>query len=420
MSTQLSSPSHFTAAGALSLAALCLDADTAEALRDFAVSRGGLRPPLELHTYLLAPGDSLLASLEGERPDICLVDFDSDPAGAARAAARIHAELPDTDLIAISQDGHSQAILLAMRSGCGEYLSKPLAADELGQALERVRSRKRELGAARSGAQVLLFMGSKGGVGATALATQLGMHLAQHCHRRTLLADLQPVAGAAALYLGIAQPPYHFFDLADNANRLDQELLPSFLARHASGLDLLPGPESAIPPRLSTSAVLQTLDFLRGQYDFLLLDCPYGLDELNLELVRACQRLYLITVAELVALRNAARLLQLLAEKDVPREKTQVVLNRYAKRAAFADAQITRALKQELFRKIPNQYPQLLRALSAGDASALAGSELTRNLQAWAEMLAAPGAVDGARPGARGWLGRLSRTPASSRERMAA
>ena len=47
------------------------------------------------------------------------------------AAERIHSASPGTALFAISGQSQPDAILEAMRSGCSEYLSKPIQREQL-------------------------------------------------------------------------------------------------------------------------------------------------------------------------------------------------------------------------------------------------------------------------------------------------
>src|SRR5207302_11348744 len=127
-------------------------------------------------------------------------------------------------------------------------------------------------------AQVLAFMGAKGGCGVTSVVTQLGALLANSFSKKTLLVDLHPDFGDAALYLGLTKYRYHFFELAENTDRLDAELLQSFVLHHSSGVDLIPAPSGTEPARLiSPGALSQTLDFLRSRYEFILIDLPPGL-----------------------------------------------------------------------------------------------------------------------------------------------
>src|SRR5260370_35135607 len=92
-------------------------------------------------------------------------------------------------------------------------------------------------------------MGSKGGCGTTTMATQLGALLSSSFSRNSLLLDLHPDFGDAALYLKLTKGRFNFFELLENADRLHADFLHSFVMRHSSCLDLIPPPERSAPIR---------------------------------------------------------------------------------------------------------------------------------------------------------------------------
>jgi pilus assembly protein CpaE len=137
--------------------------------------------------------------------------------------------------------------------------------------------------------------------------------------------------------------------------------------------------------------VIKHLVRFRGVMDevpVILADWPPSLNEENLTLIRECDQLYLVTVAEVCAVRNVVRQLKYFASKDIPKEKIRVILNRHHKKNVVSDAQIEKALEQKIFWRVPNQYPQVVKTIHEGDPVAeLASSEVTRSLEAWAESV---------------------------------
>jgi len=122
-------------------------------------------------------------------------------------------------------------------------------------------------------AQVLTFVGAKGGCGVTTLATQLGILMAAVTFRK------DPVAGPASEFgrrrdlPGFYELRYHSFELIENTDRLDAELLQSIVLHHSSGLDIGPGPDDFETLRhITPAAVAQTINFLRHRYEFILVD----------------------------------------------------------------------------------------------------------------------------------------------------
>jgi pilus assembly protein CpaE len=345
-----------------------------------------------LDDYTLEGQDSILQGVGDSAPDICLIDFDKDRQGATLAAERIHASLAGTAIFAVSSNVQPDLIIQAMRCGCCEYIIKPIDRDHLLNAVARVggqRRERREQPNAQNYAQVMAFMGAKGGSGVTTLATHLGALLAKSYARKTLLVDLHPDGGDAALYLGKASHRYHFFELLENTHRLDDKFLQSFLLHHSSGLDLLPAPEASEPVRHVSPDVLgQTFDFLRLRYEFILVDLPPGCGGGNFEMIRCSDQIYLVTVAEVPAIRNAARYLDYLSREEHLEERIRVVLNRHLKRGPITDAQIEKAIHRSIFWKVPNQYSEIVATIIAGDPiTGLNKSEVARNLMRWAGVI---------------------------------
>jgi pilus assembly protein CpaE len=383
-----SSRPSLSASEPLSVLTICVDEDTAQSVRFFAESTPLIRIQLRRNEYRTQDAEPLREYIGDPFPDICLVDFDRERQSAALTAEQIHAAAPDSAIFAISTQRQPERIIEAMRSGCSEYLVKPLDREQLLNAVARVAARKRERKETYSG-QVFAFIGAKGGCGVTTVATQFGALLASSLRRKTLVLDLHPDFGDAALYLGLTKTNYHFFELLENIDRLDTDFLRSFLVHHSSGLDLIPAPEGSGGSReIIPGALMQTVDFLRQHFEFVIADLPAGLNDETFEFIRGCDQLYLVTVAEVSAVRNVVRQMEYFARKDVPKDKIRVILNRHQKRSVVTDEQIEKVIGQKIYWRVPNQYPQVMKTIHEGDPVAqLSSSEVARNLKEWAGVI---------------------------------
>jgi pilus assembly protein CpaE len=372
----------------LSVVGVCLDEETWTVLKNFSESAPLIKLRSHLSEYRTQEGDSPLEWLGTPAPDICIVDFDRDRRKAALVAENIRSAVPEIAIFAVSSDAQPDLIIQAMRSGCSEYLLKPIGREQLLNAVARVGGRRKER-TQTARAQILAFMGAKGGCGVTSLVTQLGALLASSLAKKTLVVDLHPDFGDAALYLGLTKYRYHFFELVENNDRLDSDLLQSFLNKHSSGLDLIPAPEgNDTARRILPGAVAQTFDFLKARYDYILVDMAPGLSDENLEMIRHCDQLHVVTVAEVSALRNVVRHFDYLTRKEIPRERFRVILNRHQKRSLIGDAEIEKTLNQRIYWKVPNQYAHVVKAINGGDPIALlSSSDVTKNLKELASSL---------------------------------
>jgi pilus assembly protein CpaE len=368
----------------LSVLTIALDRESQRLLKLW-LSTASLR---ELPSYPEA--DAFLEPIGTSDPDVCLIDFDRDSRKAFLVAEHIRQESPDTAIFAVSSDAQPDVIIQAMRSGCREYLFKPLVRDQLLQAITRAGGRRRER-RERSNSHIMTFIGAKGGCGVTTIATQLAALLASSGSKKTLMLDLHPSLGDAALYLGFTNSKYHAYELMENTDRLDAELLQSIALHHSSGLDILPAPNDFENTRhAGAGAISQMFNFLRLSYEFILIDIPAGLNEYTDKLISHSDQLYIVTVAEVSALRNASRIVDYFGQEDVPDDKVRVILNRYEKRSPIPESQIEKLIQRKIFWTVPNQYHQAVKTISSGDAKAdISRSELIRNLKGWADSIAA-------------------------------
>ena len=398
---------NFSTSSPLSVVAVCLDQETWQVLRQFAESAPLIRLRSQLSDYRVQDGEPLNYYLGDPIPDVCILDFDRDRRKAAATAEIIRSSFPEIAIFAVSSEAHPELIIEAMRSGCSEYLLKPVGREQLLNAMARVGGRRRERTQSYR-AQVWSFMGAKGGCGVTSLVTQLGALLASTLSRKTLLVDLHPSFGDAALYLGLTKYKYHFFELVENHERLDSQLLQSFLGHHSSGLELIPAPEgSDAARRIVPGAMAQTLDFLRTRYDYVLVDMPSGLTDENLEMIRQCDQVHIVTVAEVSALRNVVRYQEQLTRREKPGEQVRIILNRYQKRALIAENEIERTIGQKIYWKVPNHYAHVVKAINGGDILAdVSSSEYSKSLKDLAAALGAKPSTDDRRKGFLGLLGR--------------
>ena len=367
----------------LSVLTIALDRESQRLLKLW-LSTANLR---EVPSY---PEDNaFLESMETSAPDVCLIDFDKDSRKAFLIAEHIRQESPDTAIFAVSSDAQPDVIIQAMRSGCREYLFKPLVRDQLLQAITRAGGRRERK--ERSNSHIMTFIGAKGGCGVTTIATQLAAMLASSGSKKTLLLDLHPSLGDAALYLGFTNSKYHAYELMENTDRLDAELLQSIALHHSSGLDILPAPNDFETTRHAGSgAISQMFNFLRLWYEFILIDIPAGLNEYTDKLISHSDQLYIVTVAEVSALRNASRIVDYFGQEDVPDDKLRVILNRFEKRSPIPESQIEKLIQRKIFWTVPNQYHQAVKTISSGDSRGdISRSELIRNLKGWADSIAA-------------------------------
>jgi len=355
---------------AVCAATLCADAETSAAVKQAVASKNGTFAG-ELADYARSNGDAMLvqALLRAEVP-LCVIDFDRDRQAAVAAANSLQQALRGRgNLIAVSAKADPSLILEAMRAGCAEYLTKPVAADQVAEALDRLRSRlsvRQPLPAKPSG-RILALLGARGGAGTTTLAVHLGCFLVRQYGKRTLILDEHRRLGHVSLYLGEDEANYHFYELVRNIARLDEILLDGFVIHHSNCLDILPSPDvfddSA---NVSMDDIQRAIRFLGQNYEFVVIDCPHGVHNLSLATIDCCEEVYLIATPDVPALRDLSRYIERLLQGNVPQHKIKVVINRFSSEGAVSLEQIEKAIHQPIAVTIPNASTDLIRAMNTG------------------------------------------------------
>src|SRR5438552_10616442 len=125
--------------------------------------------------------------IQQSHPDVVVVSLDSDAAKALQLITQLTAEAPHMPILAVSARADGQSILQALRSGAKEFLTQPVVLEELLTALRRLAQNRISSdgsvqthgGLSKPESLVLAIVGSRGGVGCTSLAVNIGCCIAQ-------------------------------------------------------------------------------------------------------------------------------------------------------------------------------------------------------------------------------------------------
>jgi pilus assembly protein CpaE len=322
---------------------------------------------------------------------VALIDFDRDPEMALETTERLHQIfLKKISIVGVSAQLDAGLLLRAVRNGCTEFLTKPIRPEELIASLERFHAVMAVDPRAQSGiGRVVAFFGAKGGVGTTMLAVHLATHLVCQHGKKTLLIDHKPQLGHVALYLGLRDTQYHFDELLRNADRLDSELLNGFVVRHRSGLDVIASPEMAGGPHEPTGPQFeQVMDFLRREYDYVLIDSSVSLQDSKTSIVDQSDEIYIVSTPDVAALRDLARMVENLSLSESATSKLRVVVNRSTATDSVTSDQIEKAVRFPISISVPNNYFELQRAINDGEPiPPQRRSEFNQAISRWASRI---------------------------------
>ncbi|MEZ2347763.1 AAA family ATPase [Terriglobus sp. RCC_193] len=369
------------------------DARVTQELLDAVNTRNWSSTAFHFDRYLTTPRrpsvGQYIASSDG---CLAFVDYDANPEEAAETSLYLSRVFPGKVLIvAIGKRMTSPAILAAMRAGCSEYLAKHSPQSELDILLDRFQEYcLTEIGSTAASGTVLSILGAKGGVGATSVAVHLAALIAQQHQRRTLLIDQQQILGHACVYLGIASDSHTLVEAVRNLRRMDSELLYGFVAHHPSGLDVLSSPDSSIGEHvIHPQEFARTIEFLRGEYDYIIVDCDRRQLDTWPAIANASSEIFLVTTPDVAAVRDLSRIADGLVITEGAASKLKIALNRYNAPQAVAAEQIEKVLKLPIVVKLPDSPAEMAHAANSGNTLKFSeDSPLAASLQTWSGKVA--------------------------------
>jgi pilus assembly protein CpaE len=328
------------------------------------------------------PDLDVLSQMLEQHYDVVVIDLDSNPKYALEIVETIFSSGSATVMV-YSAQADLELALKCMRAGAREFLTLPLVSAEIAEALARVSVRQPGTSSAKRPARKLfVFLGAKGGCGATTISSNFAVSLAQESGQSTLLIDLGMPLGDAALNLGMVTE-YSTTNVFQDYSRLDASFLSSLLARHSSGLAVLAAPGEFPRAQPTHEAIDKLLTVARQNFEYVVVDAGSRLDLRGTALFEDSANLYLITQIGVSELRNANRMITQFFSSRGP--KLQIVLNRFIPHAmGFDDNRIAKALTRPADWKIPDDYATARRTQNTPVPIALENSPISRAIRTMA------------------------------------
>lgn len=304
---------------------------------------------------------------EREQLDAVLAEGTRHDIEELSALEKITARHPGLVFILLSPNHDPEFLRHGMRIGVRELLPTPVSKEALFEALGRVQHRLNLVSGTRKQGKVLTFVGCKGGSGTTFLGANLAYAISTQREKKVAIIDLSRQLGDASLYVSDRKPTATLADVLREVHRLDESLLASSMVQVTPTLSVLPGaddPEHGLSMEPDhVDALLWTATRL---YDVVVVDAGTSLDSVTLKAMDQADTVFPVTQLALPFLRGAQRLLQALKSLGYPKDKLKLLVNRYIKASPITLEDLTRALRQEPFKTIPNSFATVSESVNQG------------------------------------------------------
>ena len=168
--------------------------------------------------------------------------------------------------------------------------------------------------------EVIVITSGKGGVGKTTTTANVGSALALR-GKKVVLVDtdigLRNLDGVMGLENRIV------YDIVEEKCKLRQALIKD---KRFEELFLLPAAQTRDKSAINEEQMKELTEKLKEEFDYILIDCPAGIEQGFKNAIAGASRAIVVTTAEISAIRDADRIIGLLEASEI--KNPELVINR--------------------------------------------------------------------------------------------
>lgn len=171
--------------------------------------------------------------------------------------------------------------------------------------------------------EVIVITSGKGGVGKTTTAANLGTALSLE-NKKTVIVDADIGLRNLDVVMGLENRiVYDIVDVVEGTCRLKQALIKD---KRFENLYLLPAAQTRDKNAVTVEQMSDLCNKLRESFDYIIIDCPAGIEQGFKNAIAGADRALVVTTAEISAIRDADRIIGLLESSEI--KNPELIVNR--------------------------------------------------------------------------------------------
>ncbi len=171
--------------------------------------------------------------------------------------------------------------------------------------------------------EVIVITSGKGGVGKTTTTANIGAGLSK-LGKKVIVIDTDLGLRNLDVVMGLEnQIVYNLVDVVEGTCRLKQALIRD---KRYENLYLLPSAQTRDKTAISPGQMKKLTSELREEFDYILLDCPAGIEQGFQNAIAGADRAIVVTTPEVSAIRDADRIIGLLESHQI--KNNALIINR--------------------------------------------------------------------------------------------
>lgn len=301
------------------------------------------------------------------RPSIVVIDISVKTDLALDIVNKISTNHKMCKIIVTSTNYSTDILIKAMRAGAREFLQKPFIQNDIVSSFNKLKEQVTGAGSEDRKCRVITTFSNKGGIGKTAIATNLALELANMTKEKVALIDLNLQLGDITTFLDI-NPSFDISYVIQNLSRIDETFLLSTLEKYKdTSLYILADPPYLEQAEDITAEQIGTLfEVLKQAFSYIVVDTSANFDGKTITALDQSDLILLITIVNLPAIRNCQRCLDLFERLGYEKEKTKIIINRYMENDEIKVEDVEDVLGKKIYWKIPNNYFTIMSAINKG------------------------------------------------------
>jgi pilus assembly protein CpaE len=327
------------------------------------------------------------------RPDLLFIDENMPGIDGYEACRLATAAAPDSVCVVLCDGDLTDATEKGMRAGARAVIKREMAGANLGQLVTQLAQLRKvkqsdQYAIVTDPARLpvtVAITSAKGGVGKTTIAANLAVLFAKRFLNQVVLVDFYGQFGDVALALDL-RPENNIGDLV-NYGSLDPDLVETHLAKHETGLRVLPGVgrgQAQLVSAIDVPHLAELCGLLRLRYRFVFFDMPPVLWTASTYIMSRCNEIIIVgNTIDLATLRDTTALLETIMATHIPKERIHLLANRVSRQNQFTVRDLEEATGFPVVAQLPDDPQTAMGSYNEGKPFVLTtpNAPVTQSLQ---------------------------------------
>ena len=266
------------------------------------------------------------------------------------------------NVIMLSENYTTNLIIQTLRCGAKDFITKPIIKKDFINSLKKCCKKSVK---SIDKSNIISIFSNKGGIGKTAIATNLAVEFARQTREKVVLVDLNLPLGDITTFINI-KPSVTISSAIETATHKGSEAVLNACKQYKdTSLYVLAEPIYMEESHTMTPThIFKLFEYLREEFSYIIVDVGTNIDKMNIKILELSDLILLVSIVNLPLIRNCQRCLDLFNNLGFDDNKTKIIINRYLENDEIKIEDVEKVLNQKIYWKIPNNYFTIMSSIN--------------------------------------------------------